>query len=304
MPKPGSTRSSLGDDQPGQALRIPTDPSQARAHRKGLAVQAVEHDLEAPRALALGLQPLADQVEGVAGHAGQILQGADRLEEGQAVEPGRGRTTEDQGLGGLPQGLVEAQGQAHAEPLGQLGARQAVELADAEQAQARQLRHRRLVQPQGRHRQVGQERALAAGRGDGQVLPEPRQRPGRAGGVGDRRPGRHAPAGQARDQVDQHGRLPAPQVVGPCDVEEEAVVAVDRHGRREPHAPVAQGLQCGAVGGRVVVGGVEVGRQRQGVGGLLAGGEAQGLGALVDGGEAAGSAFGDEESEGLGFWLG
>jgi hypothetical protein len=87
-------------------------------------------------------------------------------------------------------------------------------------------------------------------------------------------------------------------VVGPGDVEQEAIVAVDRHGRREPHAPVAERLQRSAVGRRIVVESQQVRNQGQGVGGLLAGEEAKGAGPVVDGGEAAGSALGGEQGEG------
>ncbi|NQE63229.1 hypothetical protein E1H18_3485 [Caulobacter sp. RHG1] len=73
-------------------------------------------------------------------------------------------------------------------------------------------------------------------------------------------------------------------MVGPGDVQEQAIGPVDRHGRREADQPVTERLQRGAVGGRIVVEGDQGRDQGQGVGGLLVGMKAQGAGGLVDGG--------------------
>jgi hypothetical protein len=156
-------RVQLGLQQLGDAGGVAAGAGQAHAHRLVLAVQAMEDQLEPPRPLPLGLQPGAQQGADVAGHPLQVGQGADRLEEGQAVEPRGGGTAEDQGLAGRAQGLVDAHHRAQPEPLGQLGARQGQQLADLEQAQARQLGLGRLVQAQGGHRQGGQQRPWPPG---------------------------------------------------------------------------------------------------------------------------------------------
>lgn len=87
-------------------------------------------------------------------------------------------------------------------------------------------------------------------------------------------------------------------MVGSCDVEQQAVVAVDRDGGREPHAPVAKRRQRPAVGLGIVFGDDEVGNQGQGVGRLLPRAQAQGVGGLVDSDQAPRSAFGGQECKG------
>ena len=288
-----------GREQPGQGAGVAAERREAHPHGEGLAVEPVEGQLEPPPAPALGGQPLAQPRGDVAGRADQIVQHADRLGEGQPVEPGAGRPAIGQRLLGPAQGLIEPPHHQRPEPPGQLGPGQVQQSRDTGQAQPGQLRRRRRVQPQGCDRQRGENGRLSV-RGDhhGRRVTIPRQGPGRAEGVGDRAARRDAVGRQPGQQVFEHRRLAVPQVGDAGDVERQPVGPVGRHGRREAHAPVAQRRQRRRVAFGISVGGDELRNQGRGVRGLLTGVQAQRPGGGVQGMEPAGSALGDQEGEG------
>src|SRR5580658_200781 len=105
----------------------------------GASVEPVEGELEAARAPPFGKQPHAELLRNVAGGARQVLRRADRLGEGEAREPGRGRPLEDQRLLGAGQGLVEAREHRRPKPAGELAARYGLQLTYVGETEADQL---------------------------------------------------------------------------------------------------------------------------------------------------------------------
>ena len=287
-----------GREQLGDPRGVTARQRQADAERQGLAVQPVEADLELSRPEPLRFQPGAKSRGHVEGDAGHVIRRADRLGEGQAGEPGGGRTAEGERLLGAPQRLVQAGQRGLTEAAGERRAGNLQQLADAAQAQPFDLRPGLRLQPQGRRRQGGQQRGLPARRRDGAVLAEPRQRPGRARRVGDGAAEGQAIGEQPGLEVGQHRGLPAPQVIDPADIEEQAIRRIGRHGGREPHAPVRQRGQRRGVGFRLGLGGSQFGDQGKGVGGLLAGMESESRCPLIDGRQAANGAHRRQQGEG------
>ena len=157
----------LRREQLGDAPRIAAGQRQADGKRHGLAVQPMEAELEAPRPVALGLQPGAEFGGDVGCDPGHVLRRADRLGEGQAGEPGRRRAAEGQRLALAAERLVQPGQRRLAEPSAERRAGDVHDLAQPAQAQPLDLRPGLALQPQRRGRQGRQEPGLLAGRGNG-----------------------------------------------------------------------------------------------------------------------------------------
>ena len=134
-----------------------------------------------------------------------------------------------------------------------------------------------------------------------------RQRPGRAGRIGDGKPRRQAeiffePGGKIGDEA----LLAAEQMRGAFDVEEKTVGAVllapdilaqGRGGRRIARRPQRQAPQRGVIGGCIDGAHLQGSGFRPRVGQRLAAREPRGFGRLVQGGDARSAGGGNGEDE-------
>ena len=259
IPKPGSTLSRWGSKSRAIARRrrVRARPGRwtgARARPSRRWKPSSKRRAPRPSASRRAHSTRGD----IAGGPGQILRGADRLGEGQAREPGIGRPAEGQRL--PASGPAPGPGGATT-----CGPKRRVIWSAAGRPRGRWWsvpggrsgRRLRASRRSGGDRQRRQSVGLRSPwrrrwRRRGRNGPGPRPR--RACPAIAARAGRPFAARRATRSA-AIGRLAAPQVGDAGDVEEQAVRRIERHGRREPHAPVGQGGSSAArVGGRIGVG--------------------------------------------------